>query len=64
MIFPFILLIADIMLWWLFTQVALLGETLLNIGMFALAFGGFIWVMFEAVELATSFSGSKSDSDE
>lgn len=57
MIFPFILLIADIMLWWLFTEVAGLGEPLLNIAMFALAFGGVIWVMLETMELTSSLGG-------
>ena len=45
MIFPFMLLIADIFLWWLALDVMSLGDTLINIGMFGLAFGGFIWVV-------------------
>lgn len=63
MIFPFILLIADIMLWWLFTQVALLGETLLNIGMFALAFGLSVWVMLEAIELVRDVTKSTTEDE-
>ncbi len=61
MIFPFILLIADIMLWWLFTDVTALGEPLLNIAMFALAFGFFIWVILETLELAAEFSQDGAD---
>ena len=54
MIFPFILLIADVFLWWLALDVMSLGDTLINIGMFGLAFGGFIWVVMESLDLAGS----------
>lgn len=58
MIFPILLFIADIFLWFLFTEAALLGDTLVSIGMFALAFSGFIWAVMEGLELAGSFGSS------
>lgn len=58
MIFPILLFIADIFLWFLFTEAALLGDTLVSIAMFALAFSAFIWAVMEALELAGSFGSS------
>ncbi len=58
MIFPFMLLIADVFLWWLTLDVMSLGDTLINIGMFGLAFGGFIWVVMETLDLATASRGN------
>ena len=60
MIFPFMLLIADIFLWWLALDVMSLGDTLINIGMFGLAFGGFIWVVMESLDLAVASRGDDS----
>ena len=60
MIFPFMLLIADIFLWWLAFDVMSLGDTLINIGMFGLAFGGFIWVVMESLDLAAASRGDDS----
>ena len=60
MIFPFMLLIADIFLWWLALDVMSLGNTLINIGMFGLAFGGFIWVVMESLDLAAASRGDDS----
>tara|TARA_B100000686_G_C16257217_1_gene697399 strand:- start:101 stop:283 length:183 start_codon:yes stop_codon:yes gene_type:complete len=60
MIFPFMLLIADIFLWWLALDVMSLGDTLINIGMFGLAFGGFIWVVMESLDLAAASRGDDS----
>ena len=60
MIFPFMLLIADIFLWWLALVVMSLGDTLINIGMFGLAFGGFIWVVMESLDLAAASRGDDS----
>jgi len=48
---PFLLLIADICLWWLFSETALLGEPLINIAMFGLAFYLFLMVMLEIIEM-------------
>ncbi len=58
MIFPILLLIADIFLWFLFTEAALIGDTLVSIAMFALAFCGFIWAIMEGLELAGSYGSS------
>ena len=58
MIFPFILLVSDIMLWWLVLEVWAIGDTLLNMGVFALAFGVFIWVVMETLDLAASSRGN------
>ena len=60
MIFPFMLLIADIFLWWLALDVMSLGDTLINIGMFGLALGGFIWVVMESLDLAAASRGDDS----
>ena len=60
MICPFMLLIADIFLWWLALDVMSLGDTLINIGMFGLAFGGFIWVVMESLALAAASRGDDS----
>ena len=60
MIFPFMLLIADIFLWWLALDVMSLGDTLFNFGMFGLAFGGFIWVVMESLDLAAASRGDDS----
>ena len=60
MIFPFMVLIADIFLWWLALDVMSLGDTLINIGMFGLAFGGFIWVGMESLDLAAASRGDDS----
>ena len=60
MIFPFMLLIADIFLWWLALDVMSLGDTLINIGMFGLAFGGFIGVVMESLDLAAASRGDDS----
>tara|TARA_Y100000588_G_scaffold55225_1_gene52689 strand:+ start:1139 stop:1306 length:168 start_codon:yes stop_codon:yes gene_type:complete len=54
------LLIADIFLWWLALDVMSLGDTLINIGMFGLAFGGFIWVVMESLDLAAASRGDDS----
>ncbi len=63
MIFPLILFIATICLWWLFGEVALLGEALLTIGMFALALSVHIWTMLEAVELTMGSSRAGTETD-
>lgn len=61
MIFPFILLIADICLWWLVQQIALLNEPLLTIAVFGLAFGLFIWVIMEGLALINANPSSSDD---
>ena len=63
MIFPFILLLADITLWWLVQQVALLDEPLLTIAAFGLAFGVFLWVILEGLSLINSGTDSSSEDD-
>lgn len=50
--FPFLLLIADLVVWWLFSQVVALGEPLISIAVFGLAIGLFVWVVVETLELA------------
>ncbi len=52
MFFPFILLIADLCLWYLFGEVAKIDNDLLGIASFGLAFGVFIWVTLEALALS------------
>lgn len=64
MIFPFILLIADICLWYLFGQVALLDNDLLGIAAFGLAFGVFIWVILEALSLVNAGTDLRSEDEE
>lgn len=51
MALPFLLLIADLALWYLFSELALLGEPLINIAMFGLAFYFFLLVMLEIIEM-------------
>ncbi len=63
MIFPFVLLIADVMLWWLFSEIVDLGQPLLNIAMFGLAFGMFLWVVWETIELVGSNTSEHGESE-
>ena len=63
MIFPFILLMADICLWWLVQQVALLDQPLLTTAVFGLAFGLLIWVIFETQSLIRSDTDTRSEDD-
>ena len=59
MIFPLFLMIADLMLWWLLADIvdrlgSLAYGNLLAIAVFGIAFGVFVWIILEVVELAAS----------
>jgi len=48
-------------LWFIFTETLALGEPLIALAMFALAFGFFMWVVLETSELVSSFQDGGDD---
>jgi len=57
MIFPFLLLIADLFLWAIFADATAMGDPLVNIALFGLALGVFFWTIWETFELGAKGGG-------
>ena len=48
-------------LWYIFVEILPMGEPLIALAMFALAFGFFMWTVLETSELVSSFQGGDGD---